>query len=302
MNIKDLQYAVAVAEQGHFGRAAAQCNISQPALSGQIRKLEQTLGVTLFERTNRRVQITPVGERIVAQAKELLETAAAITATAAGETDPLGGPLRLGLIPTIGPYLAPRLLPAIQRGLPNAALHVSEAMTGTLETRLLGGELDAAVLATPLAGPHLDEIALYEEPFWIALPQGHDLEARDTIDLNTIDPTELLLLTEGHCLRDQVLEACGGQGAAAARTQDTSLATILALVGAGAGVTLVPAMSLAGSWVTDSGIALRKEASGDAARRVRLVFRKTFPRAGLLTKLADIICAIVPDTVVPERR
>ncbi len=301
MNIRDLQYAVAVAEHGHFGRAAAQCNVSQPTLSGQIRKLEDSLGVRLFERTNRRVQITPVGERIIGQAKQLLETAAAIGETAAGEADPLAGPLRLGLIPTIGPYLTPLLLPAIQRGLPNVALTVSEAMTGTLEARLLAGDLDAAMLATPLADPHLAEIALYDEPFWIALPQGHLLARDDAIALDAVDTAELLLLTEGHCLRDQVLEACGGDGSGA-RTQDTSLATILALVGAGAGVTLVPAMSLAGSWVTDSGIALRKEASGVAARQVRLVTRKTFPRVALIEKLADMVCAVVPDTVVPERR
>ena len=301
MNIRDLKYVVAVAEHGHFGRAAEQCNVSQPALSGQVRKLEETLGVTLFERSNRQVRITPVGARIIEQARHLLDTAAEITATAASERDPLGGPLRLGLIPTIGPYLTPLLLPALNRGLPDADLTIAEAMTGSLEAKLLSGELDAAVLATPLADPHLAEIPLYDEPFWVALPQGHDLAGDDTVALARLDTTELLLLTEGHCLRDQVLEACGSDNAAA-RTQDTSLTTILALVGAGAGVTLVPAMSLAGSWVTDSGIALRKEASGTAVRHVRLVYRKTFPRRALLEKLADVVCAIVPDTVVPERR
>lgn len=304
MNIRDLQYAVAVADHGHFGRAAEASHVSQPALSGQIRKLEEELGVTLFERTNRSVRVTPVGETIIAQARELLNTAALIRETAKAHADPLAGPLRVGMIHTIGPYLTPILLPSVRHGLPNAELELLEDMTEPLETRLLDGQIDAAIIATPVSDPRLTEIVLYDEPFWAALPTGHPLAQKEDVAVSDIRSEELLLLADGHCLRDQVLSVCAGNGAGQSpvRTQETSLTTILALVGAGAGVTLVPAMSLWGSWVTDSGIVTRKIKSRGAYRTVRLVFRASFPRRPVLEKLADVICAILPDTVMPERR
>jgi len=177
-------------------------------------------------------------------------------------------------------------------------------MTPVLERQLADGEVDAVIIATPISDPHFEEIALYPEPFWVAVPHGHSMEAREDIDVTDIELGDLLLLADGHCLRDQVLSFCnaGHRGGAVPNTQHTSFPTILALVGAGMGVTLVPAMSLQGSWVTDAGIALRREKSGSASRAVRLAFRKSYPRRALLVKLADIVCAIVPDTVEPERR
>jgi len=304
MNIRDLEYTVAVANHGHFGRAAAASHVSQPALSGQIRKLEEELGVTLFERTNRSVRVTPVGETIIAQARELLDMAALIRETARAHADPLAGTLRVGMIHTIGPYLTPILLPSVRHGLPNAELELLEDMTEPLEMQLLNGRIDAAIIATPVSDPHLAEIALYDEPFRVALPSGHRLAQKEEVAISDIRTEELLLLADGHCLRDQVLSACAGKGSeqSVVRTQETSLITILALVGAGAGVTLVPVMSLWGSWVTDSGIVTRKTKSRAAHRSVRLVFRASFPRRPALEKLADIICAILPDTVTPERR
>ena len=304
MNIRDLRYAVAVAELGHFGRAAAACHVSQPALSGQLRKLEDQLGVMLFERSRRSVKITPAGEEIVAHAKALLEMADLIEDTAKAWTDPLSGPLGLGMIPTIGPYLTPRLLPSIARGLPRLELRLSEDVTEALEGALIDGRLDAAILATPVGDSRLDEIALYHEPFWVALPHGHPLAEEDEVDVADIRLDDFLLLADGHCLRDQVLSFCSEvlPNAPQVSTQHTSLTTILALVGMGRGVTLVPAMSLAGGWVTDSGIALRREKSSKAARSVRLAFRKTFPRRAAVEKLADIVCAVVPDTVHAQRR
>lgn len=304
MNIRDLKYTVAVAQHGHFGRAAIASHISQPALSGQIRKLEEELGVTLFERTNRSVRVTPAGEEIVAQARELLRMAALIEETARAHIDPLAGLLRLGMIPTIGPYLTPILLPSIRHGMPKTELQLLEDMTQPLETRLLDGQIDAAITATPVGDPRLSEIALYDEPFWVALPSGHPLAQMEEVDVSDMRSEELLLLADGHCLRDQVLTVCAGarKGGPAVSTQQTSLTTILALVGAGAGVTLVPAMSLRGPWVTDSGIVMRKIRFRAAGRSVRLVFRESFPRRPVLEKLADIICAILPDTVTPERR
>jgi len=304
MNIRDLQYAVAVSEFSHFGRAAEACHISQPALSGQIRKLEEHLGVPLFERTNRAVRVTPVGELIIAEARDLLARVEHIEETAKAHLDPLTGTLCLGIIPTIGPYLTPTLLPSIFDGLPDLKLQLHEDLTNVLEQSLLEGRIDAAIVATPPTDPRLTEILLYDEPFWIALPNKHPLAVEDDIDISEIRPEELLLLSDGHCLRDQVLSFCeineGKSGQV--NTQQTSLSTILALVGAGMGVTLVPAISLTGSWVTDFGIAMRREKTGKPMRSVRLIFRASYPRRTLIEKMADIICAILPDTVFPVRR
>ncbi len=304
MNIRDLRYVVAVADHSHFGRAAEACFVGQPTLSAQLRKLEVELGVILFERTKRSVRITPIGEEIVAQARDLLAQAALIEETAQASRDPLSGPLRLGMIPTIGPYLTPTLLPSLRHGLPDVALDLSEDMTEVLERRLLDGEIDAAILATDVTDRRLTDIELFDEPFWIALPGDHPLAAEDFVALHDIGPEELLVLEEGHCLADQVVSFCSAafRNAPKVNTQHTSLMTILALVGAGAGVTLVPALSLAGSWVTDSGIALRKEKAGKAYRTVRVAFRASFPRRPLLENFAYIVAASLPDTVMPVRR
>jgi len=309
MNTRDLEYLVAVAEELHFGRAAERCHCSQSALSGQLRKLEDNLGVTVFERTKRHVRLTEIGAGIVEHARDVLRQVDALKATAAANSNPLSGKFAIGMPLTIGPFLTPRLLPAIRHYLPDLALELVEAFTDNLEERLVAGELDVAVLATRPTHTTLDEIIVYDEPFWVALPRGHPLTDEETVDVQDIDPAELLLLADGHCLRDQVYAACrlnragrNGHGASGPRTQNTSLATILSLVGAGSGVTLVPAMSLSDSWVTDSGISLRREQSGTAGRTVRLVYRKGYPRIELIEKLADIIAGVVPDTVKPVRR
>jgi LysR family hydrogen peroxide-inducible transcriptional activator len=304
MNIRDLKYVVAVADLSHFGRAAAACFVGQPTLSAQIRKLEQELGVTLFERTKRSVRVTPIGEEIVAQARTLLATADLILGTAQASLDPLSGPLRLGMIPTIGPYLTPTLLPSLRHGLPNVQLGLSEDTTEILERQLLDGQIDAAIIATDVSDRRLSEIMLFDEPFWIALPRAHALSAQDEVALKDIAAEELLLLEDGHCLSDQVVSFCANSFRTGPKisTQHTSLMTILALVGAGAGVTLVPSLSLRGSWVTDSGIVMRKEKSRKALRTVRIAFRATYPRRPMLEKLADIVGASVPDTVSPVRR
>jgi len=304
MNIRDLEYVVAVADHCHFGQAADACHVGQPTLSAQIRKLEEQLGATLFERTKRSVRVTPLGEEIVVKARALIALANEIEETAKARRNPLSGPLQLGMIPTLGPYLTPILLPSLRHGLPEVQLSLAETVTEQLEARLLTGELDAAILATAPGDARLAEIPLFEEPFWIALPKGHDLQDREEIALSDLESEEILLLEDGHCLSDQVLSFCGQAFSRSPRvsTRHTSLMTIVALVGAGVGVTLVPALSLGGSWVTDSGVILRKETSRTASRAVRLVFRASFPRRQLIDKLADILCAIVPDTVSPARR
>ncbi len=298
MNIRDLRYVVAVAEESHFGRADNRCHVSQPALSGQIRKLEDELGVALFERTNRTVQVTPVGERIVAQARQLITLSDEILATADAARDPLSGQFRLGMIATIGPYLSPLMLSAIRRELPNLSLTLVEGLTTDLESRVANGGLDGAIVATAPADPHLRETVLYDEPFWIALPRGHPLAKRQAIDLGELAHRELLLLADGHCLRDQVVDLChASTGIAHANTRETSLETLLALVAAGQGVTLVPALTMPRGDKGQKAIVLRPAASGTAGRTVRLVCRASFPRTELVRRLAAIIRANLPETV-----
>lgn len=312
MNTRDLEYLVAVAEELHFGRAAERCNASQPALSGQVRKLEDRLGIAVFERSKRHVRVTEIGARIVARARDILRQVQALDEIASAHRDPLVGSCVLGMPPTVGPYLTPLLLPAVKHYLPDTGLDLVEDFTDALETQLTEGALDIAVLATRPTRPSLSEIIVYEEPFWVAMPTGHALqeavgEEEEGVDVSRIDPAELLLLSDGHCLRDQVYAACNLGAVRSAdqggpKTQRTSLSTILSLVGSGAGVTLVPAMSLSGSWLTDSGITVRRERSGTVGRTVRLVYRTEYPRMALVEKLADIIAGIVPDTVRAKRR
>lgn len=307
MNTRDLEYLVAVAEELHFHRAAERCNASQPALSGQIRKLEERLGVTLFERTKRQVRITEIGKQVVDQARVILRQVDTLEHMAATMRDPFAGTCKIGMPPTIGPYLTPLLLPAVKHYLPDLQLEPLEDLTEVLEAQLDAGDLDVAILATTPARTNLSEMILYEEPFWVALPNDHPLTEFDAVDIAQIEPSELLLLSDGHCLRDQVYEACNldarrGPADGGPKTQKTSLTTILSLVGTGTGVTLVPATSLADSWITDAGIAVRPERSGTAGRTVRLTYRKGYHRMVLIERLADIIAGIVPNTVEPVRR
>jgi LysR family hydrogen peroxide-inducible transcriptional activator len=299
MNIRDLKYVVAVAGERHFGRAADKCHVSQPALSGQIRKLEDALGVVLFERTNRAVRVTPVGERIVAQARRLITLSDEIVASAQAARDPLAGQFRLGMISTIGPYLSPLILSAIRTELPDLSLTLVEGLTIELERCLANGELDGAILATVPGGSHLMEIVLYDEPFWIALPDGHPLAGHKAIGLAELADDELLLLADGHCLRDQVLDACHTATAAAkANTRETSLETLLALVAAGDGITLVPALAKPRDGRVPDTIVLRPAASGATGRTVRLVCRTSFPRTELVARLASIIRSSLPEGAV----
>ena len=307
MNTRDLEYLIAVAEELHFGRAAERCHASQSALSGQLRKLEDRLGVTVFERNKRHVRLTEIGEQIVERARAVLYHVEAMERTASAHRDPFAGTCAIGMPPTIGPFLTPLLLPAVKHYLPKLRLDLVEDFTDHLEKQLADGDLDLAILATTPTRAVLSEIVLYDEPFWVAMPSDHPLSGDDAVDVQKIEPGDLLLLSDGHCLRDQIYEVfklnkTAAPGDRGPRTQKTSLSTILSLVGSGNGVTLVPAMSLSGAWVTDAGIAVRPEQSGTAGRTVRLTFRREYPRMALVEKLADIIAGIVPNTVHPARR
>jgi len=301
MNLRDLSYIIAVAETHHFGQAAQRCFVSQPTLSGQIKKLEEELGVVIFERTNRSVEITPVGETILAHARQIMEQADIIEQLARASQDPLAGPLRIGAIPTLSPYLMPLILLPLKKQHPQMKLVLSEELTDTLLERLRNHEIDAALLATEVEEPDLTSIALFDEPFWIAYPRKHPFYTKDKITRKDLESVNLLLLAEGHCLADQAMEVChlkerSAQGELA-DLRAASLETLLQLVGAGFGCTLVPALAMRGSWTTGSGVVAQPLALPDAHRRIALVYRRSFPRLVALETFASIIRDNLPNTV-----
>lgn len=300
MNLQELRYLVALAETRHFGRAAARCFVSQPTLSSQIRKLEAELGVALFERQGRNPAITPVGAAILAHARAALEHTAAIRELAQAQRDPLAGSLRLGVIPTLSPYLIPLLLTPLRAAAPALRLLPSEEVTKTLLRRLRGGELDAALLGTATTAPELVAWPLFEEPFWLAFPRRHPLYRRDEIRRRDLDEAELLFLADDHCLARQTMAVCGiddRRETALSDLRATSLETLLQLVGAGLGATLVPALALRGAWTTDTGVVTRPLRIAAAKRRIDLVFRASFPRRAALAVLARAIQSCLPNTV-----
>jgi LysR family hydrogen peroxide-inducible transcriptional activator len=303
MNLRDLKYILAVADTRHFGRAAERCFVSQPTLSGQIKKLEDELGVIIFERTNRSVEVTPIGQAILAHARLLLEQADAITQVATAHRDPLAGPLRIGAIPTLSPYLMPLILVPLKRRYPQLRLVLSEEITESLMRRLHQHELDAVLIATPVDDPELETLPLFDEPFWLAHPREHALNTKEEIRAEDLEQIDLLLLAEGHCLTHQVMEVCHlterSQQGEMADLRAASLETLLQLVGAGFGCTLVPALAVRGGWMTDTSIIARRLDLPDAYRRISLAYRRSFPRRAALEAFAGVISEHLPNNVRP---
>lgn len=290
MNLQDIRYLVAVAEHLHFGRAAEACNVSQPTLSSQIRKLETELGVTLLERTNKRVDITPVGSQILAHALRALDETAQMEAVARAARDPLVGPLKLGVIPTLAPYLMPLLLKPLRQNYPGLTIELWEDQTRSLIEGLRNHRLDAALLATPADVPEITEIALFDEPLLAALPADHRLAGKKAISPESL-ADELLVLADGHCLANQALAACGAKTGAARNAlqssmQAATLETLVNLVAAGYGTTLIPA--LAADSLGLRGIVLRP-LTGHSSRTIRLASRPGFPRPQALRALERMI-------------
>jgi LysR family hydrogen peroxide-inducible transcriptional activator len=303
MNLRDLKYIIAVAETHHFGKAAERCFVSQPTLSGQIKKLEEELGVVIFERTNRSVEITPIGQTILEHARLMMEHADVIHQLAQAHQDPLAGPLRIGIIPTLSPYLIPLILLPLKKQCPQMKLVLSEEMTDVLLERLHNHEIDAALLATDVAENDLETLSLFDEPFWLAFPSKHAFYNKEKISRADLDNAQLLLLSEGHCLAKQAMDVCHlkerkDQGEMS-DLRASSLETLLQLVGAGFGTTLVPALAMRGSWTTGSGIVAHKLEFNDAYRRISLVFRKSYPRQQALDAFAKVILEHLPNTVYP---
>jgi LysR family hydrogen peroxide-inducible transcriptional activator len=301
MNLRDLKYIIAVAETRHFGRAAERCFVSQPTLSGQIKKLEDELGVTIFERTKRSVELTPIGEEIVDHARRMMEQADAIEQLAKAQHDPLSGPLRVGVIPTLSPYLIPLILVPLKKRYPQLKLVLTEEITERLLLRLQNHEIDVALIATPVEESDLETMSLFEEPFWLAHPRNHELYTKEEITHKDLEKLDLLLLADGHCLAQQVMDVCKLAGrpqqGEMGDLQASSLETLLQLVGAGFGCTLVPALATRGSWMTDSGVIARKLELRDTYRRISLAFRHSFPRRQALEAFADVIRGELPNTV-----
>ena len=285
MNLRDFRYLLAVAEYGHFGRAAQACGVSQPTLSVQLRKLEEQLGLALFERDRKTVVPTSACERLIGHVRAAVAEADAILAAARDLCDPLAGTFRLGIIPTLAPYLLPLVFAPLREAMPTLLLEPWEDQTLTLLDRLRAHELDAALLATEVDGSEFTSQPLFDEPFLAALPPEHPLAAREVVAESDL-AQDVLVLADGHCLRDQALAACGQSGALGGTLRAASLSTLLSMVAAGYGTTLIP--GLAAGTAQDMGIVLRplKESAG---RTVRLVWRSSFPRRAAAEAVGRVI-------------
>jgi LysR family hydrogen peroxide-inducible transcriptional activator len=301
MNLRDLEYALAVAEHGHFSRAAEACAVSQPTLSGQLRKLEDELGVEIFERDGRTVRTTRVGREILQYARAAIDAVSDIERAAQAGRDPLAGTLRIGVIPTLGPYLLPHLLVTARERIPKLPLTIVEEPTALLVKGVLSGELDAAIVATSHAAEGLSEIPIFDEPLWLVVPRGHALAKRESVAIAEIDARTLLLLTDGHCLREQTLELCSAaQRAATDRDlRASSLETLLNLVEAGYGMTVVPALARHGPRFSNATLVALRFTAPTPTRRIRLIHRASVPRGAALNVLADAARAEAPSDVRP---
>lgn len=296
MTLTELRYIVAVARQRHFGRAAEACFVSQPTLSVAVKKLEEELGLALFERGTGEVSVTPAGQKIVEQAQRVLEEAARIRDIAAAGRDPLAGPLRLGAIYTIGPYLLPKLIPILRRAAPAMQLHIQENFTHVLSEMLKNGEVDVILVALPLQEPGIETRAVYDEPFLVAVPKGHPWEGRKRVTSEELANESLLLLGEGHCFRDQVLDIChtvrSRERSVLARTvEGGSLETIRQMVAGGVGVTVLPANSVSGAGGAGDLIRVVPFGRPVPTRRVGLAWRRSFPRPEAIEALRKSILA-----------
>jgi len=290
MNLKDLKYLVALADTGHFGRAAERTFVSQPTLSAQIKKLEDYLGVTLVERQPKNVQLTEVGKLVVARARRMLNEGEEIIALARNNTDPFAGKFKVALIPTIGPYLLPRVMPKLRKALPNLGLMLYEYQTEPLLQRLRDGEIDLGIMALPAPHDGIESRALYEEDFTVALPNDHPLCAKTTIKAQDLKGQTLLLLEDGHCLRDQALEVCSRVDVREPEDyRATSLETLRQMVVAGLGITLLPELAVESPFGSQRGLAVRRFAKPVPTRTVGAVWRKSSTRAAVIAAVCDVV-------------
>lgn len=282
MNLRDLHYVVLVAEHKHFGRAAEAAHVSQPTLSSQIKKLEEELGVALFERDSRNVALTAAGEAIVAEARQVMARVNGIREVAQVYTDPLGGEVRLGVIASLSPFFMPELLERLHYDAPRLEVMVHEGLTDALVAKLLARELDAVILASEVEAEGLHEVTLFDEPFYVVCAQTHPLAQKAAVGLQDLGQEALLLLEEGHCLRTQALDICR-VARVDTRVKASSLQTLLRMVARNRGITLLP--HLAARQATD--VVVKPLLGDQPSRRVRLVTRKNYLRHGAMEVLTQ---------------
>jgi LysR family hydrogen peroxide-inducible transcriptional activator len=293
MNLRDLRYLVALADLRHFGRAAEACFVSQPTLSTQVRKLEEELGVTLVERAPRKVMLTAAGQDVVRRARRIVADVEEMKDAARRSQDPAAGTLRLGVFPTLGPYLLPHVVPQLRERFPRLELLLVEEKSDVLVQQLREGRLDAALLALPVADDQLHAEFLFEEPFVQAAPQQHPLAGRTALDVDELSDETLLLLEDGHCLRDQALDVCRLSGAnEKSGFRATSLETLRQMVAAGVGVTLLPALSVHEPVVQPANIRLVPFRAPAPSRRIALAWRKSSALDAFLPGLAAAIAEL----------
>lgn len=297
MTLTELRYIVTLAQQQHFGKAAKLCHVSQPTLSIAVKKLEQELGVDLFERSKNSVRPTPIGEQVVAQAQRVLEESAAIRDIASAGKDQLKAPLYVGAIFTIGPYLFPHFIPELQKAVPQMPLVVEEGFTATLRERLRKGELDVIIVALPFNEPDVVTQPLYSEPFVVLLPANHPLAKKKQITPNDLEWENVLLLGEGHCFGDQVREALPNLnkhheerlGQISTHSEGSSLETLRHMVASGLGITILPLSAAVDSGYRDGLLVTRSFADPVPCRTSALAWRASFPRHKAIDALRNAI-------------
>ncbi len=300
MNIRALHYLVTLADVRHFSKAAEHCFVSQPTLSTQIRKLEEELDVQLVERSPRQVMLTRVGQEIVERSRNILGEVDAIRSIARRARDPDSGTLRLGIFPTLAPYFLPHVIPELRRRYPKLKLRLFEEKTEDLLAMLSEGRLDAGLLALPVSDDGLVTRRLFEEPFVVAMPEHHPLAARSHIRMQDLESQELLLLSDGHCLRDHALEVCQMSGAHEKLDfHATSMETLRQMVAANTGITLMPTLAVKPPVAPTDNLVTRPFDAGGPKRTIAMAWRKTSALADFLSDIAEMFSAIDPALLTP---
>lgn len=295
-SIRQLEYAVALADAGHFGRAARACHITQPALSAQIQALEQELGVRLFERSRRGTNLTPTGRWVTARARALLDGIDELCDVARGAREPLSGPLRMGVIPTVAPYLLPAWLPHVRKRWPKLRLILREDRTERIVDQLVDAELDLLLLALPIERSDVEAFSIFREPFVLVAPRDHPLgRGRGPVTQADLAEHDVLLLEDGHCLRDQALTVCRDAGAReSGALRATSLTTLVQMVIGGLGITLLPASALDVQLRGDPQVVVRRFRAPVPGREIGLLWRRTSPRGEEFSALGRLLKAHAP--------
>ena len=289
MNLRDLEYLVALSQEHHFRKAAEKCFVSQPTLSGQLRKLEEELGVLLTERTSRKVLFTPAGDAITAQAKRILAETKELRDIARTFTEPMSGELHIGLIPTVGPYLLPHIIPVLKQHFPELQLFLYEAQTHTLLKQLADGELDCLILAQLDQMDSFAALPLYDEPMVLALPGDHAWARRKQVALSELKGEKLLMLEDGHCLRDQAMGFCFAAGIFEDQHfKATSLETLRNMVAAGSGLTLMPKLAV-NPHQKDAGVSYIPVVDPEPSRAITLLHRINSVRRPCFNEMAKVI-------------